>query len=233
LIGALEVPADRSHAMKLNIRELHLSRQLLSGDDALADTPVDEAGAALTEDALQFHPRDLPRTDVTVAALFVDGNNYGNWSLRVKPDRNGVLFDDIRGNIRGLTVSGIQAPWDAAAPLQENTGGAQVYWVVDDKGPRTRFIGSLAAENLADVLQAWDKPDIVESTRANYQVDLTWPGAPGEFSLVKLEGNINLLLEDGRFKRDPGAGEGILRLFALVNFDSLARRLRLDFSDLY
>lgn len=233
LIGALEVPADRSHAMKLNIRELHLSRQLLSGDDALADTPVDEAGAALTEDALQFHPRDLPRTDVTVAALFVDGNNYGNWSLRVKPDRNGVLFDDIRGNIRGLTVSGIQAPWDAAAPPQENTGGAQVYWVVDDKGPRTRFIGSLAAENLADVLQAWDKPDIVESTRANYQVDLTWPGAPGEFSLVKLEGNINLLLEYGRFKRDPGAGEGILRLFALVNFDSLARRLRLDFSDLY
>lgn len=229
LVGALEVPADRTRAMKLDVRELHLNRYLLGDDEAPAET---EMGAALAEEALRFHPRDLPRTDVTVAALFVDGNNYGSWSLQVKPEANGVLFDDIRGNIRGLTVSGIQVPLDAAQQ-QENTAGAQVYWEVDEQGPRTRFIGSLTAENVADVLQAWQKPDIVESTRAHYQVDLAWPGAPGEFALVKLEGNINLLLEDGRFKRDPGAGEGILRLFALVNFDSLARRLRLDFSDLY
>src|SRR5690625_7550293 len=47
-------------------------------------------------------------------------------------------------------------------------------------------------------------------------------------------GDVALELTEGRFSRNASGGaDGILRLFAVLNVDSLARRLRLDFSDLY
>lgn len=235
LMGALQLPTDRSQPMVIAIEELHLNRSLLG--DTEADLAVVEAelAAVINEDRAGFNPRDLPRANVTVDALYFDGNNYGNWSLQVRPDSRGVLFDNIHGNVHGLTVAGIQPrqPANGASAVAVNSHGAQIYWLRDEQGERTRFIGSLAAGDMAAVLRAWQKPDMVETTNASYLVDLTWPGAPGELALVKLRGNIDLLLEEGRFKRDAGAGDGILRLFALLNFDSIARRLRLDFSDLY
>jgi uncharacterized protein (TIGR02099 family) len=234
LSGKLQVPLDKTRAMRIDVNELHLDRGLLGGSSGtLAEAPLPSTlGAVLTEEAIRFHPRDLPRADLTVAALFVDGSNYGNWSLEVYPESQGVLIDNIRGNIRGINVSGIR-PHEENIALLENPRGAQIYWSEGEQGIRTRFIGSLTAGDMADVLRAWQKPDIIESRAASYKVDLAWPGAPGEFALADLNGDIDLLLQEGRFKRETGAGEGILRLLSLVNFDSLARRLRLDFSDLY
>jgi len=83
------------------------------------------------------------------------------------------------------------------------------------------------------MMSSWEKPYMIENRRAEFQEELIWPGAPGEFALAALEGEVDLVLTDGSFKRGAGAGEGILRLLSLVNFDTLARRLRLDFSDLY
>src|SRR5690606_13540976 len=83
------------------------------------------------------------------------------------------------------------------------------------------------------VMLAWEKPDMLDGRHADFQVDLTWPGAPGEFALAALGGQVDLMLSDGRCKRGAGAGEGILRLLSLVNFDTLPRRLRMDFADLY
>lgn len=234
LVGSLQLPIDKSLPLLIAIEELHLNRALLGDKDG--ESPVEEEFAAvINEEAAGFNPRNLPRADVTVDALYFDGINYGNWSLQMHPDRQGVRFENIRGNVHGLTVGGIQSRQrESGAPASAlNQHGAQIYWVRDEQGERTRFIGSLTAGDIAAVLRAWQKPDIVESAGASYQVDMTWPGAPGELALVNLQGNIDLLLQEGRFKRNAGAGDGILRLFALLNFDSIARRLRLDFSDLY
>lgn len=235
LSGALQLPMDRSQPMVIAVEELHLNRGLFG--ETQSDLAVAEAElvADINEGEPGFNPRNLPRANVTVDSLYFDGNNYGKWSLQVHPDNRGVLLDNIHGNVHGLTVAGIQPRQtiNDEPAVAVNARGAQIYWLHDEQGERTRFIGSLTAGDIAPVLRAWQKPDIVESTRASYQVDLTWPGAPGALALVKLRGNIDLLLEDGRFKRDVSGGDGILRLFALLNFDSIARRLRLDFSDLY
>jgi uncharacterized protein YhdP len=98
---------------------------------------------------------------------------------------------------------------------------------------QTRFIGSLDAGDMAEVLRAWDKPDTLESRRAHYGADLFWPGSPQDFKLVNLGGEMSIDIEQGSFKRDASAGDGLLRLMSILNFDTLARRLRFDFSDLY
>ncbi len=234
LVGHLEWPLDTRQPMAITLQELHITRQLLGDENAPPLASETELSISLLEERPQFHPRDLPRADISLGALYLDELNYGSWSLELHPDERGALFDNIRGQVRGLRVQGLKShdtPANGQAAALET--GAKLYWVVDGQGARTRFMGSLTADNLADVMAAWDKPDMIDSSSASFQVDLTWPGAPGEFALVNLEGQMDLLLTDGRFKRGAGAGEGILRLLSLVNFDTLARRLRLDFSDLY
>lgn len=233
LLGSLQLPANKTQPMLVAIDELHLNRALLGDPDSVPVLPELELSAELTAAADKFHPASLPRADVRVQALYVDGNNYGNWSLQVHPQTAGVLVDQIRGNLRGLEIGGLLAH-QRDNKLVVSDVGAKIYWLTDEQGTHSRFVGSLTTGDMADVLAAWQKPDMIDSTSASYLVDLNWPGAPGEFALLNVEGDIDLLLQDGRFRRTSASGsEGILRLFALLNFDSLARRLRLDFSDLY
>jgi uncharacterized protein YhdP len=87
-----------------------------------------------------------------------------------------------------------------------------------------------AAGNLAQVLPAWGNDANVESTSARFGGNLQWPGSPVAFSLKKASGQLEMHITDGRFV-DIEAGS--TKLFGALNFDSLVRRLQLDFSDLF
>lgn len=169
-------------------------------------------------------PRTLPFANITVKALYLDDINYGNWSLQIRPNENGTLFDNIHGTVRGITVGG----------ADDELAGAKLNWQLSESGPRTHFIGSLSATDLGSVLQQWQKPDTIGSNNAHFRTDVSWAGDPQDFAFKNLTGSMNIWVEKGRFKRNPSVGsDGFLRLMAILNFDSLARRLRLDFSDLY
>jgi len=72
----------------------------------------------------------------------------------------------------------------------------------------------------------------MESEKARINGTIRWQGSPANVSVVGVEGDITLKAEDGRMVEFESAG-GALRLFALGNFSSLSRRVRLDFSDLF
>lgn len=171
-----------------------------------------------------FDPRDLPEANVAIESLTLDGEDYGQWQFRLAPGETGVIVDELQGSLRGLTVTG-----------QEEDTGARLLWSMADDAPeRTYLAASLRAGNLSEVMQRWGQSDILESESADYRLDVSWDGAPQDFDLNELEGDVQFSVLSGRFKRNPATGsDGILRLFAVLNFDSLARRLRLDFSDLY
>jgi len=168
-------------------------------------------------------PSKLPLANISIAALMMDDKNYGNWSLQLRPNEKGVVIDNIRGSVRSLTISAADDPLD----------GAKLIWQNTPVGVQTRFIGSLSASNIADVLRAWERPDTLESSSAQFRADLFWPGSPQDFKLVNLGGEMSIGIEKGSFKREASAGDGVLRLMSLLNFDTLARRMQLDFSDLY
>ena len=215
--GQVRLPEDENLPITMDLKYLHLARSMLG-----------ESADDLDSIEAEFDPRSLPRADISIAELHYENSNYGNWSVQLRPNEQGTVFDNIRGNIRGITVSGL--PTEA----NNNPAGAQLIWQKGNDGARTRFVGLLSAGDIADVMRQWEKPDIIESTTARYEVDLSWPGSPHQVGLKRLEGQVNLLMENGRFKRNPSVGsDGFLRLVALVNFDTLARRLRMDFSDLY
>jgi len=74
---------------------------------------------------------------------------------------------------------------------------------------------------------------MLTSTSSNMDIQIQWDGAPDEIALENLTGVVKLDLRRGRFIRGATVGENpLLKLIGLFNFDTLARRLRLDFSDL-
>lgn len=237
--GDVFVPASPFVAMDVNLRRLSLDSVALGLSQPAATDETDsvelgapdapDSGAEETPDvASVIDPRRLPRANISIESLLLDSKDYGTWSLELHPDERGVVIDKIRGSIRGVTVSGMDDK-----PEEPELAGARLIWHNTEVGVQTRFIGRLRAGDMGAVLREWQKPDMLESTAASYDADLFWPGSPQDFKILNLGGEMTIAVENGRFKRDAGAGEGILRLMSILNFDSLARRLRLDFSDLY
>ncbi len=218
--GEIYLPNENSSPMKINLASLRLNTALLNAQkrDESASVQIPKVGT------LSVDPRALPLADVAVRELYLDNVNYGNWSLEIRPNDKGVSFDKINGTVKGVTVMG----------ADQNSGGAKMQWLVNDSVSSTHFTGVLAAQDISAVLREWQKPDTLESTSARFDTDISWIGDPQDFSLKKITGNVDIKLEKGRFKNNPSPGsDGFLRLMAVLNFDSLARRLRLDFSDLY
>lgn len=220
-VGDILLPDDNTQPLGISLESLRLT----SHDLGLTNVDSADAVLGLSKKArVSIDPRLLPLADVSVAALYMDEVNYGNWSLQVRPNDKGVLFNNIHGSVKGVTVSG----------LDDKAGGAKMEWQVAGSVTNTHFVGALSAANVSDVLREWQKPDMLESQSARFNVDAMWEGDPQDFALKKMAGSIDIWLEKGRFKNNPSPGsDGLLRLMAILNFDSLARRLRLDFSDLY
>lgn len=231
--GRLLVPNSQLTPLEVDLARLSLSKSMLGQQEP----DESSAAAALTsavpvKAAEVIDPRKLPLANISIAALMLDNNNYGNWSLQLRPNSNGVVIDNIRGSIRGVTVSGVNSE-GVKSGVDNSLDGAKMIWQDSPEGIKTRFIGNLSAGDMAAVLRAWEKPDTIESRSAYYRADLFWPGSPQDFKLANLGGDMTIKIVKGRFKRDTSAGDGVLRLMSVLNFDSLARRMRLDFSDLY
>lgn len=220
--GRLLVPDSRFTALQVDLERLSLSKAMIGQEDAAVvsdpNAPVEPVKPVEIID-----PTKLPLANISIASLMMDDKNYGSWSLQVRPNSKGVVIDNIRGSIRNLTISAADDP----------LAGAKLIWQNTPAGVQTRFIGSLGAGNIAEVLAAWERPEILESHSAQFRADLFWPGSPQDFKLVNLGGDMSIAIEKGSFKREASAGDGILRLMSLLNFDTLARRMQLDFSDLY
>lgn len=187
-----------------------------------------EAQSPVAEDPLAgFDFTQLPHMDFSTDSLWVGEEDYGRWSFRVRPSAERLVVSDIIGAARGVRVEG-----RGEGP---NRLGAQLMWMRDSDGRESsQFIGRLSAEDLADVQRASGQEPLIESRSATFDTALRWDGSPAQLNPQKLTGDLKVDIRDGRFLRaSDNAGSALLRLLSLFNFDTWARRLRLDFSDLY
>ncbi|MBA1264034.1 YhdP family protein [Stutzerimonas stutzeri] len=155
-------------------------------------------------------PRSLPPMDITVNQVLQGEQPLGAWSLKMRPRGDGVEFSELDLGLKGLQLAG--------------TGG----W----NASRSWYKGRLEGDNLADVLLAWGFAPSTTSERFHLDADANWSGSPAFFSLQRLSGRLDARLRNGQFREVEGSAQA-LRVFGLLNFDSIGRRLRLDFSDLF
>ncbi|MGQ7959276.1 YhdP family protein [Pseudomonas sp. SP16.1] len=182
--------------------------------DYLRLPPADPDRPADAPDPLaSFDPRQIPALDLRIDRLQRGDRTLGSWSLKARPEPDGVRFDELDLDLQGLRIGG-SAGWRGAP-------GATRSW----------YKGSMQGEDLGKVLLAWGFAPSVTSERFRVDVDGNWPGSPAWLSLKRFSGRLEPSLRKGQFVEVQGSAQA-LRVFGLLNFNSIGRRLRLDFSDL-
>jgi uncharacterized protein YhdP len=95
---------------------------------------------------------------------------------------------------------------------------------------RTTLDVALEVGNGGALLARSGYPGVVRDTKGRIEGRLHWPGSPVEFSGGALSGTLALDMQQGQFlKAEPG----IARLVGVLNMQSLPRRIKLDFRDIF
>ncbi|WNO09578.1 YhdP family protein [Teredinibacter sp. KSP-S5-2] len=158
--------------------------------------------------------------DFETQEFSLGNENYGEWKFKLRPTETGIIAYDIYANVRKMYVGDLNE-------------GAEFIWLQEEGQNSSHFSGNIRAENVADVLQAWGIEKVMESETANLFIEAQWAGAPDQVTLASADGSVVLGINNGNFIRGAEVGENpLLRLMGLLNFDTIARRLKLDFSDL-
>jgi uncharacterized protein (TIGR02099 family) len=159
-------------------------------------------------------PRTIGDIDVNLSSVKLGDEDFGSWRFKLRKAEQGVAIDGFVADVRGLRIEADQAMWSA----------------VDTS--HTEFKGHLRADDLAKVLQQWNYAPSIETASTNVEADVTWPGSPLNFALFGLAGKLTVKAEKGRFV-EMGEGSGTVRIFSLLNFAAIAKRMTLDFSDVF
>ena len=212
--------------------QLHLDSDLLSGQIRLPDAPgatlvanltrlqlpasqpVDPAAPPAADALAEVDPRQIPAVDLTIAQVLQGDSVVGAMALKARPSAAGVSFSELSIDLKGLLV----------------TGG--LTWEGPPGATRSRYSGRLKGADLAAVLSAWQYAPSATSKSFRVDVEGNWPGSPLNFNMRHLTGRVDIRLSNGQFLEVKGGSAATLRIFGLLNLNSLARRLRLDFTDL-
>ena len=207
LQGRIDLPQAAGGVINLDLQRLRFPKA--------PDLPPDADGIIeplASDDPLRdIDPAGLPAMDVAIDQLYWGVDLVGATRFGLRPVAAGLDIRDIDLSLRG--------------GLQLN---GNMHWGAE----RTRFDGSLAASDIGKVLTAWRYAPTVTSKRFKADTALEWPGSPAWFALKRSTGSLRVQAEDGMLQSGESSADA-LRVFGLLNFNALARRLRLDFSDLF
>lgn len=210
--------------------QLRIDRLYLPEQTETEPAPVEGDGITLTGDPFTPESGDfwrtldlssIPAADVSLADLRRGGTELGSWAFKLRPIERGLLIYDLTAETAGLSIGGRGKP------------GAELVWTRTPNGDNSYFSGLVRAGNLTDTFRRLSLEPALTSDSANFDVELQWAGPPADINLLTLAGVVDLSVQRGVFRRGGGVGDNpLLKLIGLLNFDTLARRLRLDFSDL-
>jgi len=201
---------DLSFATDLNSRPLLLRLERLALD-TLSET--DQKDKAATEDTLtQVLPGNFPSLDISSESLYLNGADIGRLELHTQQEGDHQLMDRLELHGKLLDLSS-QGSWETAA-----------------HGSTTWIKGTLTTDDMGKLLKKALHKEFLSGSRTYLSYDLSWPGAPFQLDTQRLQGEAQLDMARGRFLNFK---PGLARILGLINFQSLGRRLKLDFKDVY
>ncbi|SDU20127.1 YhdP family protein [Halopseudomonas salegens] len=207
--GLVSLPANPSEPRVVELQRLRLPRP------ATAEPP---SGSGLIEPVLpvdpllEVDPRNLPAVNVGIDQLFWGTEAVGSVRFFLRPQAEGTRVQGLDADLRGLQLQGT-LDWQA-------------------EPQRTQFRGQLDTDDIGDVLVAWNYAPTLTSEAFHTDLDLQWPGSPAFFAFTRSSGGLSLEASQGMLQSGEGSADA-LRVFGLLNFTALTRRLRLDFSDIF
>lgn len=181
------------------------------------DAPAPDDGSEISEtsDAIA---QDWPTVDLSVDDFRVGERAWGRLDVQATPVATTRSWEILRFSI--------------VNPDAELSGQGQ--WAMLSQGRQRRSRTSLNLElrvqNGGALLARSGYPKVIRDTKGKIEGRLHWAGSPLDFSGAALNGSLSMNLEQGQFlKADPG----LARLVSVLNLQSLPRRIKLDFRDIF
>ena len=157
-------------------------------------------------------PARVPALDILVRDLRWGELDLGEFRLSSHQEERGLQIEQVSSRRDGLELTGSGS------------------WLQYDRGPFSRMRIRLATADLGETLTQAGFDLALQRGRAVVELDGRWPGSPLDLSLPRVDGSLEVVVTDGVIpEASPGAG----RLLGLMSLNSIPRRLRLDFSDVF
>ncbi len=174
--------------------------------DRLALSPTVGSGGELD-------PHTLPALDFYCTEFSYGDRYLGTVRLSTEPVSEGLKVNNLEILAEGFKVqsSGI---WSHLENLH-----------------RSRFHIQATSEDLGLMLSALQFEGTASGGDTLIDMEVGWVGPPADFSLATLQGSLRFKAKRGRLLEVKAGPTG--RLFGLLSLQSLPRRLKLDFSDLF
>ncbi len=175
--------------------------------------PVSVPAEEDTDPLQNVDPADFPAADMRLAELYIGTRNFGRWNLQARPLEQGMAVKIVDSDMKGLAVKG---------DLQWTRRGDEHHTSLD--------MLNITSNDIGRVQRAFRQDAVIEGKDMRSILQLSWQGSPLNLDIQTLNGLASLRIRDGNMAAE---GTGALKAFGALNFNSIARRVRLDFSDLY
>lgn len=178
--------------------------------ESLAAAKVEEEGV---DPLAEVTPSEIPPARIRIDDLRQGERQLGSWLMNFDPFEEGLKVTAFEGQNEALNIIG------------------SLQWLRQQGGHFSKATFEFTSPELAKVQNLFDVTPVIESKDVEIKGSLFWQGSPLGFNRRSLTGDLKLSGKQGRFI-DTGGTTDALKLFGILNFNNLGRRLRLDFKDL-
>jgi uncharacterized protein (TIGR02099 family) len=169
------------------------------------------------DEPVTLNPGQIPNLSITVDSLRFNQMDLGKLIINGTTHSNLWHLDEARLESFPYTLS---------------VAGT---WFKQDMTDKTDIEATLKVHQLAQLLEIWGIPPVVEAQEGTMQLKGGWGGDFRAFSLKRIAGNLYIIFKNGRITHlDPATEEklGLGKLLSILSLQTIPRRLKLDFSDL-
>ncbi len=155
----------------------------------------------------------IPDLEVDVEHFIYNGNELGQLNLLTSKIDKGISINNLSITKPGFNIK------------------AKGEWTRVDNVDRSDFHATLEADSIETMLGTFNfNTANIADGQTKIEMNAYWMDTPMNFAMEKIDGDLDMKIGKGQFLNiDPSAG----RLFGLLSIQTLARRLTLDFTDLF
>jgi uncharacterized protein (TIGR02099 family) len=164
-------------------------------------------------DVAKIQASEIPSIRGSAKEFIFNGMNLGEMNLSTMPGANGLTVEELAFKKEAMEIVG------------------RGNWLSHSEQESSSFEIDLLADNMETMLTTFGYNETpVKKGTTELHLIAEWDGSPMDFSLEHMNGTLGMQIKKGQLLDvKPSAG----RLFGIFSLQTLARRLTLDFTDIF
>ena len=192
---------------------LHLNIPALNekeGEEDIKPFEAEEDTPLITDFERSFH-KDMPNLSLNIKDFWLQGYKVGVTNVELL--RRG---DNLEWNNIEFTSGNSQVK-------------AKGWWKLKGDESVSQFSANVKGENNTELMERFGISSGVQEAPFDISSDLSWHGSPWSVQVDTISGDMKMKLDKGVISDVSGAA----RLLGLFSLDSIIRKMKLDFSDIF